>query len=70
MELVDRTRIEADWKCARKRYWLTEHEGTGIVPAITPVALNLGIAVHEGLEVLTEHDQGGAEAACLHLDTV
>jgi len=68
MELVDRTRIEADWKCMRKRYWLTEYQEGGIVPVTTPIALNLGIAVHEGLEVVTEHAQGGAEAACLHLE--
>ena len=23
--LVDRSRIETDWACARKRYWLTEY---------------------------------------------
>ena len=56
--VVDRTRIEADWKCPRKRYWLTEYGGHGIVPARAAPALNLGIVVHEGLEVLTDQDGG------------
>ena len=55
MLLVDRTRIEADWTCPRKRYWLTEYEGRGIVPAVKAKALVLGIVVHEGLEQLTTH---------------
>ena len=53
MLLVDRTRIEADWTCPRKRYWLTEYRHRGIVPAATPKPLAFGIVVHEGLEKLT-----------------
>ena len=52
MLLVDRTRIEADWTCPRKRYWWTEYEGRGIVPATKAKALVFGIVVHEGLEQL------------------
>jgi hypothetical protein len=65
--VVDRTRIEADWKCPRKRYWLTEYKGHGIVPARAAPALNLGIVVHEGLEVLTDQD-GGIQAACEYIE--
>jgi hypothetical protein len=48
--LVDRSRIETDWACPRKRYWLTEHGGGGIVPAAPSPAFAFGIAVHLGLE--------------------
>ena len=68
--VVDRTRIETDWKCARKRYWLTEYDGSGIVPARAATALNFGIAVHEGLEIVTEYDIGGAQAATEHLENL
>ena len=47
--VTDRTRIEYDWRCSRMRWWLTEHEGTGIVPATPHHALTYGIAVHDGL---------------------
>ena len=68
--VVDRTRIETDWKCARKRYWLTEYDGYGIVQARAATALNFGIAVHEGLEIVTEYDIGGAQAAIEHLENL
>ena len=68
MIVVDRTRIEADWKCPRKRFWLTEFGDQGIVPATPATALNLGIVVHEGLEVVTEYDLGGAQAASEHIE--
>ena len=58
--VVDRTRIEADWTCPRRRYWLTEFQGTGVVPAIQAPALRFGILVHEGLEVLTRTDDRAA----------
>ena len=48
--LTDRTRIEADWSCPRKRYWLTEYEGKGIVPATAPPPFSFGIVVHAGIE--------------------
>jgi len=31
------------------RYWLTEHEGTGVVPATPHHALSFGLVVHDGL---------------------
>lgn len=48
--LTDRTRIEADWSCPRKRYWLTEHATSGIMPATAPPAFTFGTVVHAGLE--------------------
>jgi hypothetical protein len=63
--LTDRSRIETDWACPRKRYWLTEHmlepdigvpAGTpyeppaGIVSLMTSPALAFGSTVHKGLE--------------------
>ena len=63
--VVDRTRIEADWTCPRKRYWLTEFRGTGVVPYHQAPALRFGILVHEGLEVLTSQDD--LQAALLHM---
>ena len=52
--LTDRSRIEADWLCPRKRYWLTEYRdentSTGLVPASSPPAFTFGLAVHEGIE--------------------
>jgi len=53
--LTDRSRIETDWACQRKRYWLTEHQRTGIVPATQHPALALGIVVHHGLEEGIKH---------------
>ena len=50
MILTDRSRIEADWMCPRKRYWLTEHDGGGIVPATDAAPLAFGKAVHTGIE--------------------
>jgi len=61
--VVDRTRIEADWTCPRRRYWLTEYQGTGVVPSIQAPALRFGILVHEGLEVLTRTDDRAAALA-------
>lgn len=68
MLLTDRTRIEADWTCPRKRYWLTEYQRTGIVPANQPTVLTFGIVVHEGLEHLTTHDDW--EAAVTHMKSL
>lgn len=56
--LTDRSRIETDWACPRKRYWLTEHtmdpytvdRPSGIVPLTTSPALAFGSTVHKGLE--------------------
>ena len=61
--VVDRTRIEADWTCPRRRYWLTEYGGTGVVPSMQAPALRFGILVHEGLEVLTSTDDRAAALA-------
>jgi len=58
--VVDRTRIEADWTCPRRRYWLTEFEGTGVVPTQQAPALRFGILIHQGLEVLTSTDDWAA----------
>jgi hypothetical protein len=49
--LTDRSRIETDWSCPRKRYWLTEYEGKGIVPATAPPAFSFGTVVHAGIEM-------------------
>ena len=67
--LVDRSRIETDWACPRKRYWLTEHSQdpttaparpgqmghpAGIVPSELSPALAFGLVVHAGLEAQIE----------------
>ena len=76
MLLVDRTRIEADWTCPRKRYWLTEYQHRGIVPLNTPKPLAVGIVVHEGLEKLTschlklEEREKGARPPLDHMTTL
>ena len=68
--LVDRSRIETDWACARKRYWLTEYTDDldgpvhparpiGIVPSTPSPALAFGLTVHEGLEYqILEYTRG------------
>lgn len=62
--LTDRSRIETDWACARKRYWLTEYDigaesqasTGGIIAGAPSPALAFGIAVHTGLEYqILEH---------------
>ena len=50
--LTDRTSIETDWTCPRKRWWMLHEGGQGIVPASMPDALRDGIAVHEALASL------------------
>lgn len=56
MILTDRSRIEADWMCPRKRYWLTEYDGGGIVPATDAPPLAFGKVVHTGIEAGIRYD--------------
>jgi hypothetical protein len=50
--LYDRSRVVADWKCPRYRYWTYEYKGKGIVPDYTQLELFLGTAVHDGLAAI------------------
>jgi hypothetical protein len=52
LRLVDRTRIEVDWTCERRRYWSAEHAKRGIVPLSDAVELAYGIAIHDALASL------------------
>ena len=47
--LTDRSRIVADWKCPRARYWQYEHAGKGVVGSTTSLELWLGTAIHDAL---------------------
>lgn len=81
--LTDRSRIETDWACPRKRYWLTEHmvdpdigapagapydQPSGIVPLTTSPALAFGSAVHKGLEYQILQETRGQHARWTHMD--
>ena len=60
--LTDRSRIETDWACPRRRYWSTEydthrgqetlHQGSpaGLQELVPSPAFAFGLAVHRGLE--------------------
>ena len=54
---LDRTRVETDWACRRKRWWLTEWAGPdgiprGLVPSREPYYYAFGSLIHKGLEGL------------------
>jgi len=49
---TDRSRIQTSDRCKRRRFLEYHQDGTGIVPARTPLPLAVGIAVHEGLATL------------------
>jgi hypothetical protein len=54
MNYIDRSRIEADWKCNRRRYWNTEYlapgaQYPGIVKVEDATALIFGTAMHNAL---------------------
>lgn len=50
---IDRSRIEADWDCPRRRYWSTEYDTGGPHKGITPVGelpyLTFGTAIHTAM---------------------
>jgi len=53
MIITDRSRIESWFDCPRKRYWMYEFLGWGVVPdGPPPEDLAYGIAFHEGAEML------------------
>ena len=74
--LTDRSRIETDWACPRKRYWLTEHTvdphsyepPSGIVPLTTSPALAFGSTVHKGLEYQILQETKGQHARWTPMD--
>lgn len=45
--LVDRSRLETHWRCARRRYWNYEYDHTGIAPVDFAWPLTFGIILHE-----------------------
>ena len=47
--LTDRTTIETDWDCPRKRYWYKHHAGQGIVAEEEAIDLSVGIDIHSAL---------------------
>jgi hypothetical protein len=48
--LTDRTTIETDWECGRKRWWYKEAEGGGIVPASPAPYFLHGANIHKRLD--------------------
>lgn len=66
--LVDRTTMEIDWVCGRKRWWYKEFgegEVRGIVPSGEPEYLTVGKDIHRDLEALTGGEDVGALIAPL-----
>ena len=55
---IDRSRVEADWTCRRKRWWLTEWaaeaggQPRGLVGVQEPLYYAFGSLIHKGLEGL------------------
>src|SRR3990167_2529016 len=49
MIVYDRSRVVADLKCPRYRYWAYEHDGKGLTSEGTHLELFLGTAIHDGL---------------------
>lgn len=48
----DRSRVLADWKCPRSRYWGYEYGGTGLSSGNTSIELYTGIVTHDGLAAI------------------
>jgi len=44
--LVDRSRLETHWRCARRRYWNYDFDNTGIAPVDYAWPLTFGIICH------------------------
>ena len=57
---IDRSRVETDWQCRRRRWWLTEWGAEqpgavgGLVPSQEPFYYYLGTVVHGGMEGLLQ----------------
>lgn len=45
----DRSRVVADWKCPRARYWGYEYGGRGVTSPRLSLELFLGSSIHDGL---------------------
>lgn len=54
MHLFYRSAVEADWRCQRERFWLTEAEGMGIVPAAPSFDLEFGLILDTSLNTIAE----------------
>ena len=59
LRLYDRSRVVADWRCPRARYWQYEHNGRGIVSDSTSLELHMGTAVHDALATIAREHQVG-----------
>lgn len=55
--LTDRTTIETDWECGRKRWWYKEFGGTGIVPTDEADYFKWGKEIHNDNEELAATGQ-------------
>lgn len=63
--LTDRTTIETDWDCPRKRYWYKEFNGTGIVPSLEASYFSTGRIIHQAFADIAAG--GDWEAVCEEL---
>lgn len=60
---VSRSAVVADWKCRRSRYYLTEHEGQGIVSSAQNDDLAFGSVLHKGTEMVEREMMGWVPAS-------
>ena len=58
--LFDRSRVTCDWECPRKRYWLYEYEGRGIISGDIHREYQMGTVLHTGLADIAKQYQAGA----------
>ena len=49
-----KSRVEVDLACNRKRYWAYEFNGTGLQQSTTPLAIALGVIIHDALAGIAE----------------
>jgi PD-(D/E)XK nuclease superfamily protein len=52
--LYDRSRVVADWKCPRSRYWGYHYGGKGVTSGGIHLELYLGSALHDGLAAIAQ----------------
>ena len=60
---VSRTAVEADWRCRRSRYYMTEYHGTGIVSAKQADDLVFGSVIHKATEQIEREIMGWIPAS-------
>lgn len=67
IRLTDRSRTTTDWKCPRARYWGYEHEGRGVRPESTSLALSTGTIIHDALAAIATYTKDGEDVP---IDTI